>query len=244
MRTDSEMKIALVTGGATGIGAASAKALSQAGFSVGIHYNSSRGPAESLSRELSGSFLVQGDLSKSEDVDRIHDELKARGGCDVLVNNAGFNVDAPLFTAKLEDFDKITATNMRATWYLTKRISRLMMRKRSGRVINISSVIGSTGNAGQTAYAMTKAAIDSFTKSAAQELAPLGILVNSIAPGFIETKMTEVLSDEIKQEILSRVPLKRMGRPDEIAQFVRFLATEASYCTGTVLHVNGGMYGG
>jgi 3-oxoacyl-[acyl-carrier protein] reductase len=240
----TDIKIALVTGAASGIGAASAKVLAQAGFAVGIHYNSSAAPAEALQKELPNSFLIQGDLSKSGDIDQIHDELKKRGGCDVLVNNAGFNVDAPLFSAKLEDFDQIIATNMRSTWYLTKKISRLMMRKRSGRIINISSVVGSTGNAGQTAYAMTKAAIDSFTKSAAMELAPFGVLVNSVAPGFIETKMTEVLSAEIKQQVLNRIPLQRMGRPEEVAQCVRFLAVEGTYCTGSVLHVNGGMYGG
>ena len=240
----TEAKIALVTGGATGIGAACSKILCQAGYRVGIHYNTSRDLAEGLNCELPGSFLVQGDLTQAADVDRIHDELKALGGCDVLVNNAGHNIDAPIFSAKLEDFDKIIDTNMRSTWYLTKRLSRLMMRKREGRIINISSVVGSTGNPGQTVYTMTKAAIDAFTKSAAMELAPFGVLVNSIAPGFIETKMTGSLPEEVKAAILARIPLKRMGQPAEIAQFVKFLATEATYCTGTVFHVNGGMYGG
>jgi 3-oxoacyl-[acyl-carrier protein] reductase len=238
------MKIALVTGGGTGIGAACCKALAQAGFTVGIHYNSSASSAEALSRELPGSFILQGDLTQAADIDRIHDELKARGGCDVLVNNAGQTADAALFTAKLEDLDRIFATNMRSTWYLTKRIGRLMMRKREGRIINISSVVGSTGNATQTIYGMTKAAIDNFTKSAAAEFAPFGILVNSVAPGFIETKMTETLSEEVKQHILGQIPLKRMGRPEEVAALVRFLATDGSYCTGSIFHVNGGMYGG
>jgi 3-oxoacyl-[acyl-carrier protein] reductase len=174
----------------------------------------------------------------------VHDALKERGGVEVLVNNAGATVDAPLFTAKLADFDAVVDGNLRSAWYLTKRIGRLMMRNRRGRIINISSVVGSTGNPGQTVYGMTKAGLDNLTKSAAMELAGFGILVNSVAPGFIETKMTEVLAPEVKAAILARVPLGRMGKAEEVAQLVRFLATEGTYCTGTVFHVNGGMYGG
>ncbi len=174
---------------------------------------------------------------------------RLRGLQEMVADLGGLGVeevedDAPLFTAKLEDFDRVVHTNMRATWYLTKRLGRLMMRNRRGRIINISSVVGSTGNAGQTVYGMTKAAIDNFTKSAAIEFAPFGILVNSVAPGFIQTRMTEALSAEIQQAILSHVPLGRMGTPDEVAQLVRFLALEGTYCTGAVFHVNGGMYGG
>jgi len=131
---------------------------------------------------------------------------------------------------------------MRSTWYLTKKLTRLMIRAKEGRVINISSVVGFTGNVTQSVYGMTKAAIDNFTKTAALELAGYNILVNAVAPGFIETRMTAELSDEIKAGIFSRIPLGRMGRPEEIAKAVRYLAVDASYCTGTVLHVNGGMY--
>lgn len=239
-----EARVAVVTGGGTGIGAACCRELGKAGFAVGIHYHTSRQPAEALHHELPGSFLLQADLSTAEGVDALCAQLKERGGLEVLVNNAGMTVDAPLFTAKLEDFDRVIHTNMRATWYLTKRLGRLMMRNRRGKIVNISSVVGSTGNAGQTAYGMTKAAIDNFTKSAAMEFAPFGILVNSVAPGFIQTRMTEALSPEIRQAILSHVPLGRMGTPDEVAQLVRFLALEGTYCTGAVFHVNGGMYGG
>jgi len=236
--------VALVTGGATGIGAACCRALAAAGFRVGIHYNSSAAAAEALSAELADSFTVGADVSTDAGVDALAEALKDKGGLAVLVNNAGLALDAPLFSAKIEDFDKTVATNMRSVWLVTKKLSRLMIRRKEGRIINISSVVGSTGNPTQTAYGMTKAAIDNFTKTAAVELAGYNILVNSVAPGFIETKMTAELSPEVQAAILTRIPLGRMGRPEEIAQVVRFLAVEASYVTGTVIHVNGGMYGG
>ncbi len=241
--TNENLKTALVTGGATGIGAACSRVLAQAGFRVAIHCNRSVAEAQAIASDLpNGAFVVSADLSTEEGVDRIFEAMKDAGPLEVLVNNAGATVDAPLFNAKLADFDRIVATNMRSTWYLTKRLSRLMMRKRSGCVINISSVVGSTGNPGQSAYGMTKAAIDNFTKTAALELAPFNILVNAIAPGFIETKMTDVLSDDIKNKILTRIPLGRMGTSNEIAQFVKFLATAGTYCTGSIFHVNGGMF--
>ncbi len=237
--------VALVTGGATGIGAACCRALAQAGFTVGIHYRSSAEKAEALQAELGGeTFLVAADLATEAGVDAVYEAVRARGPLEVLVNNAGATVDAPLFSAKLADFDQIVATNMRSVWYLTKRLSRLMMRRRSGRIIHISSVVGSTGNPTQSAYGMTKAAIDNLTKTLAWELADYGILVNAVAPGFVETRMTADLTDGIRDGILARVPLKRMGTPNEVAAMVRFLATEGTYCTGGVFHVNGGMHGG
>ena len=151
--------------------------------------------------------------------------------------------DGPLMRAKLEDFDQVVSVNMKSVWYLTKKLSRMMARKSSGRIINISSVIGSTGNANQTIYGMTKAAIDNFTKSSAQELAHYNILVNSIAPGFIETPMTSSLPEEEKEKIMAHIPLGRMGKPEEVAKMVRFLATEGDYCTGSIFHINGGMNG-
>jgi len=241
---NNEQKVALVTGGGTGIGAACCRELAKAGFSVGIHYNSSSGPAEAIQSELENSFIIQADLSTREGADEIYTALKERGNLEVLVNNAGMTMDAPLFSAKIDDFDKVVNTNMRGTWYLTKRLGRLMMRNKTGRVINISSVVGSTGNPTQSVYGMTKAAIDNFTRTAAMEFAPYNILVNSVAPGFIETKMTDVLSEDVQQHILGQIPLNRMGKPEEVASLVRFLATEGSYCTGTTFHVNGGMYGG
>lgn len=236
--------VALVTGGATGIGAACCRELSRAGFAVGIHYNSSEAAARSLEAELPESFSFQADLATAGGADRVHDLLKERGGLEVLVNNAGITIDAPLFTARAEDVEKVVATNLMATWRLVKRLSRPMMRARSGRIVNISSVVGSTGNPGQGAYAMTKAAIDNLTRTAAYELGAYGILVTSVAPGFIRTRMTESLSEEARAAILARIPLGREGQPEEVARLVRFLATEGTYCTGSVFHVNGGMYGG
>jgi 3-oxoacyl-[acyl-carrier protein] reductase len=236
---------AVVTGGATGIGAACCRALARAGFKVLIHHRSSHDAAEALAKELAGAITVQADLSTEAGVESL---AKLAGEqpepVAVLVNNAGMNIDAPLFTAKLADLDAVFGLNVRATWLLTKRIARQMIRKKAGRIVNVSSVIGSTGNAGQSIYGMTKAALDNLTRSIAFELAPLGVLVNSVAPGFIDTAMTQKLPENIRAQILERVPLKRMGTPEEVADVVEFLATRASYVTGTVIHVNGGMYGG
>lgn len=240
----SSEKIALVTGGAGGIGAAISTTLAEAGYAVGIHYRSDEASANALHARLPGSFLVKADLSTLDGIDAVEAILKEREGIDLLVNNAGMTADGLLLRAKIEDFDQVINTNMRSTWLLTKKVSRMMMRKNRGSIINISSVVGSTGNFGQTIYGMTKAAIDNFTKSAAMELAHYNILVNSIAPGFIETKMTEKLPADAKEKIMEQIPLKRMGRPEDIAKMVRFLALDNEYATGTVFHINGGMYGG
>ncbi len=238
------MKIAVVTGGATGIGAACCLELARAGYSVGIHFRSSRAEAEALRLELPQSFLLEADLERPEEIEAVYEDLKSRGGLEVLVNNAGALVDGPYVTAKLEDLDRMVATNLRAPWLLTKRLTRLMIRQRRGRVINISSVVGSAGGPGLVSYSMTKAALDAFTRGLAVELADYGILVNSVAPGFIDTRMTRGLPAVARERILARVPLGRMGRPEEVAELVRFLATSGSYCTGAVFHVNGGLYGG
>lgn len=241
-----EKKTVLVTGGSRGIGHAICRGLGEAGFRVGIHFNSSSAPAEELQKSIPDSFIVQADLSTVEGADKIYDFIKGELKSDLygLVNNAGFTIDNPIFSASLEEFDKIVNTNMRSTWYLTKRLSRFMIRKKEGRVVNISSVVGFTGNPTQSIYGMTKAAIDNFTKVAAMEFSPYNILVNSVAPGFIETDMTQELGEDIKEKILSTIPLGRMGKPEEIAETVRFLMEGGSYITGTVLHVNGGMYSG
>lgn len=241
----SDQPVALVTGGATGIGAACARRLAADGFRVAVHYRSSEEKARKLLAELPESFGVKGDLADSEQVDAIIKVLKAEAGqVDVLVNNAGYNVNAPMLTMNLEQYDAVAGL-ARGTWYLTKLVlRRFMFRKSVGRIINISSVVGHTGNPGQIPYTMAKAGLDAFTKSLAQELAGREILVNSVAPGFIDTEMTEELPDEIKADILARIPQGRMGRADEVADAVSFLACRGSYVNGTVLHVNGGMYGG
>jgi 3-oxoacyl-[acyl-carrier protein] reductase len=239
--------VALVTGAATGIGAACARRLASDGFRVAVHYRSSEEKARKLVDELSsaGAFGVRADLADPEGVEGLIAEMKSQAGrIDVLVNNAGYNVNAPMLAMKLEDYDAVTGL-ARGTWYLTKLVlRRFMLRKGVGRIVNISSVVGHTGNAGQIPYTMIKAGLDAFTKSLAQELAGREILVNSVAPGFIDTDMTGDLPEEVKQGILGRIPQGRMGTPDEVADVVSFLSTRASYVNGTVLHVNGGMYGG
>jgi 3-oxoacyl-[acyl-carrier protein] reductase len=241
----SEKKTAIVTGGGTGIGAACVRELSAKGFRVGIHYRSSGEAAASLLAEIGDGFLLAADLTDIGQVDAMAEQIKKETDrVDVLVNNAGVSVDADMQRMRIEQFDAQRSA-LRGVWYLTKRILRLfMLRAGSGRIINITSVIGHTGNSGQIPYAMEKAALDALTKSLARELKGRDILVNSVAPGFIATKMTADLPAEIQAEILGRVPLGRIGRPDEVAEVVGFLATAGSYITGTVIHVNGGMYGG
>jgi 3-oxoacyl-[acyl-carrier protein] reductase len=235
---------ALVTGGGTGIGAACCRALAAAGFRVGVHYRSSEATARALADQLPGSELFRADLALPEEIDALIGELKQRAGrVDVLVNNAGFNVNAPMLTMKLDDYDAV-ASMARGTWYLSKAVLRRFMFRSGGRIINISSVVGHTGNAGQIPYTMVKAGLDAFTKSLAQELAGRDVAVNSIAPGFIDTEMTNELPEEVRQAILARIPMQRMGRPEEVADAVVWLATRAGYVHGTVIHVNGGMYGG
>ena len=242
----SDEAVALVTGGGTGIGAACCRRLAEEGFRVGVHYRSSEEKAQKLVAELPGGFAIRADLSESEDIDALVKDLKEKSGgrVDVLVNNAGLNVNAPMLAMKLEDYDRVAGL-ARGTWYLTKLVlRRFMLRRGSGRIINISSVVGHTGNAGQIPYAMVKAGLDAFTKSLAQELAGREILVNAVAPGFIDTEMTEELPEEVKAGILGRIPQGRMGTGEEIADVVAFLATRGSYVNGSVVHVNGGMYGG
>ena len=237
-------RVALVTGGGTGIGAACCRALAAAGFRVGIHYRSSEATARSLAAELPEAFAVRADLAVPEEIDALVAELKeVAGRVDVLVNNAGYNVNAPMLTMKLDDYDAVAAM-ARATWYLTKAVLRRFMFRQGGRIINVSSVVGHTGNPGQIPYTMVKAGLDAFTKSLAQELAGRDVTVNSVAPGFIDTEMTRELPEEVRQAILARIPMQRMGRPEEVADAVVWLATRAGYVHGSVVHVNGGMFGG
>jgi len=241
----SDQPVALVTGGGTGIGAACCRQLAAEGFRVGIHYRSSEEKAKKLAAELEGSFTIKADLMDSESLDALIKDMKGLAGrIDVLVNNAGYNINAPLLAMKLDEYDAV-ASVARGTWYLTKLVlRRFMLRKGTGRIINISSVVGHTGNPGQIPYTMVKAGLDAFTKSLAQELAGRDILVNAIAPGFIDTEMTEELPEEVKQGILAKIPMGRTGSPEEIADVVAFLATRGNYINGSVIHVNGGMYGG
>jgi 3-oxoacyl-[acyl-carrier protein] reductase len=238
-------KVALVTGAGRGIGAACCRALADAGFRVAVHYRSSAAAAEELAAKLPDAFAVRADLAVPAEIDALVALLKERAGrVDVLVNNAGLNRNGLTPAMKLEHYDEVAAM-ARAAWYLSKLVlRRFMLRQGEGRIVNISSVVGHTGNPGQVPYTMVKAALDALTKSLAQELAGRPILVNSVAPGFIETEMTSELPEAIREAILARVPLRRMGTPEEVAEVVAWLATGAGYVNGTVIHVNGGLYGG
>ena len=237
-------KVAVVTGGATGIGRAVCQALAAKGLRVGVVCHSSEAKARALAEGLDGAFVVRADIADPVQVDALVKQLQeVAGRVDVLVNNAGCNRDAPIFSMKLDDYDAVLGL-ARGTWYLTKLVLRRFMLRTGGRVINISSVVGHTGNAGQIPYTMAKAGLDALTRSLAQEMKGRDVLVNSVAPGFIDTDMTASLPEEVRARILDRVPLGRMGRPEEVAEVVAFLATGATYVTGSVVHVNGGMYGG
>ena len=241
----SDTPVALVTGGARGIGAACCRALAAEGLRVVVHHRSSGEAAEKLAAELPDALTLGADLCEPSEIDALIAALKEQvGRVDVLVNNAGLTRNAPTPSMKLEDYDAVAAL-ARGTWYLTKLVlRRFMLRQKTGRIVNISSVVGHVGNRGQSPYTMAKAGLDALTKSLAQELAGREILINSVAPGFIETEMTEDLPEEAAAQIMGRIPLGRMGRPEEVAEVVAFLATRASYVHGCVVHVNGGMYGG
>jgi 3-oxoacyl-[acyl-carrier protein] reductase len=241
----TENPVALVTGAARGIGAACARALAAEGFRVAIHCNASAEAAETLAAELPDAFVLRADLADPAAIDALLAEIADRAGrIDVLVNNAGVTRNAPTPVMKLDDYDAVAAL-ARGTWYLTKLVLRkFMMKQKSGRIIQISSVVGHIGNRGQSPYTMAKAGLDALTRSLAVELADRNILVNSVAPGFIETDMTAALPEPAKEQILARIPLGRMGTPEEVAEVVAFLATRGGYIQGSVIHVNGGLYGG
>lgn len=242
---DKSEKIVLITGASGGIGLAAARAIHEVGYKIGIHYNSNPEPAEKLKAELSNSFIIQGNLSTIEGVDAIYDVLKKEysGNLYGLVNNAGLTRDNPIFSGTLEDYDAVMNLNVRGVWYLTKRMARFMIRKKEGRIVNVTSVVGIAGNPAQSLYGMSKAAIDNLTRTASKEFADYGILVNSVAPGYIKTAMTEKLPENVREQVLGYIPLGRMGEPEEVATLIRFLVDDCSYCTGSVYNVNGGMYG-
>ena len=241
----NEKPVAIVTGGGTGIGAACCRLLANEGFTIGIHYRKSQDKAKSVLAEIGDGFLIQADIADIDQVDALVNQIKETAGrVDVLVNNAGVSVNADISSMKIEHFDAQRAP-MRGIWYLTKRIIRLfMLRQGNGRIINISSVVGHTGNGGQIPYTMEKAALDALTKSLSKEMAGRNILVNSVAPGFIDTEMTRDLPDDVHTKILASVTQGRMGQPEEVAEVVAFLATKGTYINGSVIHVNGRLYGG
>lgn len=241
---NNAVKVALVTGASRGIGAACASMLGRQGYKVALHYRGSEERAKSLASAIPGAVPFQADLS---DPQACQDLIKAitseLGPISVLVNNAGVSIDQILPFAKPDDFDTLINTNLKPVFLLSKLVSKSMIRAKSGRIINIASVVGYTGNAGQSMYAATKGAITAFTKSIAQDLAQFGILCNCVAPGFIKTDMTDALPDQAKEAIMAKIPLKTFGEPEDIASAVLFLAGDgAKYITGSTIHVNGGMY--
>lgn len=240
-------KTALVTGASRGIGRAIALALAARGFAVALNYAGSHDAAEAVKKEIEEAggkaFTIQGDVSKSEDVDRIFKAVKDEfGGLDVLVNNAGINRDALLIRMKESNWDDVIATDLKSNFLTTKAAAAMMMRKRKGSIINISSVVGIMGNIGQANYAAAKAGVIGLTKACAKEMAARNIRVNAVAPGFIETAMTDGIPEKIREGMISSIPMGRMGQPEDIAKAVCFLASDdSSYITGQVLVVDGGL---
>ena len=237
-------KIALVTGATRGIGRAVAEELVSKGAFVIGSATSEKG-AESISAYLGekGRGLVL-NVADQASIDAVLEQIKQEfGDIDILVNNAGITRDNLLMRMKDEEWFDILQTNLSSVYHLSKAMLRTMMKKRFGRIINIGSVVGSMGNAGQTNYCAAKAGLIGFSKALAKEVASRGITVNVVAPGFIATDMTDVLSEELKNNLLTQIPAGRLGEPKDIAKAVAFLASEdASYINGTTLHVNGGMY--
>ncbi len=240
-------KVALITGATRGIGKQIALTLARDGYDIALNYRSENEELLNTKKEIESIgvhiFPVQGDVSNYDDCERFVKEIISKfGQIDVLVNNAGITNDMLLMRMKKEDFEKVIDTNLIGTFNVTKNVVNYMIKARKGRIINISSVVGLSGNAGQSNYAASKAGIIGFTKSLAKELASRNILVNAIAPGFITTDMTKVLKDEVKEQILNNIPLNRFGTPEDVANTVKFLASEdSSYITGQVINVDGGM---
>lgn len=237
-------KVALVTGASKGIGAACATALGKAGYKVAIHFRSNPELAQGLCEEIPGSIPFQYDLSEEGACEALVKDVKEKmGPIEVLVNNAGISVDQIISFAKPQDFDLLLNTNLKPVFLLSKLVSKMMIRKKAGSIINITSVVGHSGNPGQSMYAATKAAATGFTKSIAKDLAGFGIRANCVAPGFIETDMTSALSEEVQEGILQKIPMKKLGTTEDIGNAVEFLASDkAAYITGSTIHVNGGMY--
>ena len=240
-------KVAMITGATRGIGKQIALTLANEGYNIVLNYRTKNDELIQAKNEIESKnvkcLTVKGDVTNFEDCKQmIESAINEFGKVDVLVNNAGITKDMLLARMKEEDFKQVIDVNLVGTFNMTKNVISYMMKARNGTIINISSVVGIAGNAGQTNYSASKAGIIGFTKSLAKEVASRNILVNAVAPGFIETNMTDVLKQEVKDEIAKNIPLKRMGTPKDVANVVKFLVSEdSSYITGQVISVDGGM---
>lgn len=244
---NSNNKVALITGASRGIGRAIAECLAQDGFYVVINYRSNDKLAEEVLNKIiengGKGEILKGDISSFSESKEIIDKIiKSQGKIDLLVNNAGITKDQLLLRMTEEEFDNVLNVNLKGTFNCIKNITRSMMKNKSGKIINITSVVGISGNVGQSNYAASKAGVIGLTKSVAKEFASRGIQVNAVAPGFIETDMTDAIPESIKEEIISKIPLNKLGKPEDIANAVSFLASDkANYITGQVITVDGGM---
>lgn len=242
-----ERKVVFVTGGSRGIGKEVALKFAKNGYNIVINYVESGLDVEGLKNEFmefgAKSVILPADVTNSKEIENVVEAAIAEfGRIDVLVNNAGITKDNLLMRISEEDFDKVIAVNLKGTYIVTKAVTKYMMKQRSGSIVNLSSVVGVAGNSGQCNYSASKAGIIGFTKSVAKELASRNIRSNAVAPGFIKTNMTDVLTDAVKENINNTIPLKRMGDPKEVANLIYFLGSEeSSYITGQVVNVDGGM---
>lgn len=243
-----EGKVALVTGASRGIGREIAISLANEGATVIVNYNGSKEKAEAVVDEIikagGKAESIGCSVADFTGVENMISSITEKyGKIDILVNNAGITRDGLLMKMSESDYDDVISTNLKGTFNCVRHVSRQMLKQRSGRIINISSVVGLSGNAGQANYASSKAGIIGLTKSAAKELASRGITVNAVAPGYVDTEMTQVLSDAVRENVLAQIPMKRMGNTKDIANVVVFLASDmAAYVTGQVLSVDGGMH--
>ncbi|MEK3978113.1 3-oxoacyl-[acyl-carrier-protein] reductase [Psychrobacillus sp. FSL K6-2836] len=241
-------KSAIVTGASRGIGRDIALYLAKEGAKVAVNYSGSKDRADAVVEEIKATggeaFAIQANVDKADDVQNlISATMEQFGSIDILVNNAGITRDNLLMRMKETEWDDVLNTNLKGVFLCTKAVTRQMMKQRAGRIINITSIVGVSGNAGQANYVAAKAGVIGLTKSSAKELASRNITVNSVAPGFITTDMTDALPEDIKSQMLSQIPLAKFGNPEDIAKAVAFLASEdANYITGQTIHVNGGMY--
>ncbi len=244
---DLSGKVALVTGASRGIGAVVASRLAQAGARVGVNFHASSELATVISDKINKAggeaFLVGGDVSQEDEAQAVVQQLVEHfGSIDILVNNAGINIDQLLIRMKTEDFDRVLNVNLRGAFLCTRYAMTHMIRQRSGRVINMSSVVGLSGNPGQANYAAAKAGLVGLTKAVAREVASRNVTVNALAPGYIVTSMVEEIPEDKHDQILARIPMGRFGTPEDVAEAVVFLSSDgASYITGQVLTIDGGM---